>query len=432
MDKTARRTDDMTQEQVDDTMQSLPASRQRGPFYALSFPNFRLFFYGQTISVAGTWMQTVAQQWLVWQLTQSAYWLGIVSGANAIPFVLLTMWGGQIADRYPRRTVLVWTQIIAMAQAVLLTLLATNRFLQIEAWHVTVLAAMNGAVNAFNMPAQQAFVTDMVDERDALSNAIALNSLRFNMARILGPALAGVVLVRFNAAFCFGLNALSYLAVIVSLMMMRLPPFQPIEMEQSVWEGFLYLRRNTVALRIVLLVAAGALFAWSISTLYPAFAEQFKVGAGGFSRMMTFNGIGAAVGGLALAVTADRLRRYVLIYGGSLLFGGALLLFASVHQYWLALVCLILSGFAMIVFGISSNTKVQEDVPDSLRGRVMAVYSLVFQGLMPIGGLEIGFLASKYGANTAVRINAIAFLVATLLIYSWSFLERLRNRAGMV
>ncbi|MCS6777405.1 MAG: MFS transporter [Chloroherpetonaceae bacterium] len=405
----------MTQEQVNAAMRSLPGTPQRGPFYALTFPNFRLFFYGQTISVAGTWMQTVAQQWLVWQLTQSAFWLGLVSGANAVPFVLLTVWGGQVADRYPRQKVLACTQWVALLQASLLAVLATSWLIPIQAWHVTVLAATNGLINAFALPAQQALVPELLEDRTALSNAIALNSLRFNLARVLGPALAGVVLTRFDAATCFALNAVSYLAVILSLQRMRLPPPQRQPQHSPVWEGAHYLRSNPAILRVVALVGAGAAFGWSVATLYPAFAREFGTDAAGYSRMMTFNGIGAATGGLTLALLADRLPRHGMIFGGASLFAGALWILASAPSYPIALGSLVLSGFAMIVFGISSNTRVQEEAPDHLRGRVMAIYSLVFQGAMPVGGLAIGALASHTGIRQAVRIYVLLFSAAILI-----------------
>ena len=424
MNPTPTRTDALTQEEVNGVMESLPANPSRSPFYALTFRNYRLFFYGQTISVAGTWMQMVAQNWLVWELTHSARWLGIISGASALPFVLFTLWGGQVADRLPRRAVLIWTQVLAMILAFVLAAVASRSFIVPQAWHIAVLAILSGIVNAFNMPAQQAFVTDMIEERSALSNAIALNSLRFNFARILGPAMAGWVLVRYGSAACFLINAFSFLAVIISLMMMHLPPFQRIERSTSVLEGFRYIGANRSVLRIVLLVATGAVFMWSLSTLFPVFAEQYKVGASGYSRMMSANGIGAAIGGVALAVFGHRVSRYVQIYGGAFLFVGALLLIAASHSYWLALGYLVVSGFAMIIFGISCNTKVQEDVPDELRGRVMAVYSLVFNGLMPVGGYEVGQLASRIGASNAVRFNALIALGLSLSIFLWSQIDR--------
>lgn len=417
----------MTQAQVNAVMRSLPGTPQRGPFYALSFPNFRLFFYGQTISVAGTWMQTVAQQWLVWQLTQSAFWLGLVSGASAVPFVLLTIWGGQVADRYPRQQVLVCTQWAALLQASLLAILATNWLIPIQPWHVIILTAINGTINAFALPAQQALVPELLEDRTALSNAIALNSLRFNLARILGPALAGVVLTRFDTATCFALNAASYLAVILSLQRMHLPAPPQAERPSPVWEGACYLRNNPAMLRVVTLVGTGAAFGWSVATLYPAFAREFGTNAAGYSRMMTFNGIGAATGGLALALLADRLPRHGLIFGGAALFASALWMLASAPSYPIALGSLTLSGFAMIVFGISSNTRVQEEAPDHLRGRVMAIYSLVFQGAMPVGGMALGALATRTDIRTAVRIYVLLFGIAILIALASALSERMRR-----
>lgn len=420
------RTHAMPQDEVDAAMDALPASRPRSAFYAFQFRNFRLFFYGQTISVIGTWMQTVAQNWLVWQLTKSAQWLGIVNGASALPYVLFAIWGGQLADRHPRRAILVWTQAMMMLLAFLLALLATNRWIPAQAWHIAVLAGLSSIVNAFNMPAQQAFVTDMVTKRDALSNAIALNSLRFNLARFIGPILAGFVLVKWNAAGCFFLNGVSYIAVIASLLLMRLPAFTPQSRSLSMWEGFRYIAENRSVLRIVSLVGVSAIFTWSLSTLFPVIAAQFHSGAQGYSGIMSANGIGAALGGLILAALADRFSRYWLIYGGTIVFCGAQLLLSVTSSYALALFILFLSGFAMIVFGISCNTKVQEDVPDALRGRVMAVYSLVFNGLFPIGGLEIGFLAQRYNAPIALRVNGTICLIITLAILAWSQIERRR------
>src|SRR5579884_558693 len=415
------------------------ARARHSAFYALSFRNFRLYFVGQLISVAGTWMQTVAQQWLVYDLTKSAAWLGIVSGASAIPYVLFAVWGGQIADRYSRRATLIWTQTVMMLLAFVLAVLDERWWIPIQAWHIAVLSAVSSVVNAFNMPAQQAFVTDMVDDRDALGNAIALNSLRFNLARFIGPILAGVVLAKVGAAMCFWLNGLSFIAVIISLLMMRLPPFKPHEDSQPVWEGFHYIWKTPSVLRVIALIGIGSLLAWPVSTLYPVFATNFAQAILGkaataarvssysavtLSQIMAVNGIGAALGGLALAALGERIPRRVSVYGGALLFCVALILFSSASAYWMALGVLLLSGFFMIVFAISSNTKVQEDAPDALRGRVMAVYSLVFNGLFPIGGLEIGFLAEHLNADLAVCINASVCLVLGLGLLTWMLMDR--------
>ncbi len=417
------RTEAMTQADVDAAVASAPAIRKRGPLYALSFPNFRLFFFGQLISVAGTWMQTVAQQWLVWDLTHKPLWLGIISGASAIPYVVFALHGGEIADRFPRRNVLVWTQALAMVLAFLLAVLASNHPIHIQPWHIAVLAGLGGIVNAYNMPAQQAFVTDMVTERNALSNAIALNSLRFNLARFVGPILAGVVLVKTNAAACFFLNGLSFLAVIVSLLMMRLPAFVRLARTDSIWGGFFYIRDTPRVLRLVLLIGAGSIFAWSVSTLYPMLADQFHRGARGYSLLTGVNGIGAALGGVALTLWGDRLPRRYAVYGGAVLFCISLVMLSFTRSFALALAILIWSGFAMIVFAITAQTRVQEEVPDDLRGRVMAVYSLVFQGLMPIGGLEIGFLAGHLGGQEAIRINAMCCLIIAVGLFTWSQLS---------
>ncbi len=424
----------MTQADADAAMDAIPANDfngKIGPFYALTFPNYRLFFYGQLISVAGTWMQDVAQKWLVWELTRSATWLGIVSGANAVPFVVFAVWGGQIADRYSRRAILVWTQTIAMLLAFALALLASRASpVPIAAWHIVVISALSGIVNAFNMPAQQAFVTDMVDDRSALSNAIALNSFRFNIARVLGPVLAGVALVNFGAVSCFALNGVSFIAVIISLLLMRLPAFTPREKSGSVFDGFRYIWQTHGVLRIVLLVGASSLLLWPFSTLYPVFATAFHRGEAGFSAMMSANGVGAAVAGLALVGIGSRIPMRGRVYGGSAFFALTLLLIAAFPRYQAVLALLTVSGFAMIIFNISAQTKVQEDVPDALRGRVMAVYSLVFNGLFSIGGLEIGGLAERVSPRAAIGVNALLCLMVTVALYTWSVIERRKRTSA--
>jgi MFS family permease len=405
------------------------AKPKMGAFHALRSPNFRLFFWGQMVSVAGSWMQTVAQQWLVYDLTHSAAWLGVVTGASALPYVALTLYGGKVADRLPRRNILLWTQAASLVLALILAALATNWFVPIRPWHIVVLSALLGVVHAFNMPAQQAFVTDLVEGREALGNAIALNSLQFNLARVLGPVAAGWVLLKAGAAGCFALNALSFIAVIVSLSLLRIDPMRgqnPNSDGGSVWEGFRYIRQAPAVLRVVLLIGVASLLLWSVSTLYPVFAARFGQGAKGFSQMVTANGVGAALGGILVATFGERLPRRHLVYGGAAAFCVALLLVTSAPTYVLLLASLVLAGLCMMMLGINANTRVQQEVPDRLRGRVMAVYSLVFGGLMPLGGLEVGFLAERLGPVTAVRINATIALVIVIGIFAWSHLERRR------
>jgi MFS family permease len=408
-------------------------ARPGSPFTALRYRNFRLFFVGQMISVAGTWMQSVAQQWLVYSLTHSAAWLGIVSGAGAGPYVALALYGGHLADQLPRRVILLWTQAAALVLALVLAVLAAGWIIPIQAWHIAVLAAGLGVVNAFNTPAQQAFITDMVEERAALGNAIALNSLQFNLARVIGPVLAGWVLVRIGAVGCFFLNAVSFVAVLISLALMRIPsqPDQPgpARAASGALDGFRYVARTPPVLRIILLIGAGALFLWSVSTIYPVFAAHFQKGAGGFSQMMAANGIGAAFGGVGIAAIGEALPRRYLVYGGAALFSVALICLTFAPTYLLLLAYLVVSGLAMMLLGINANTRVQQEVPDALRGRVMAVYSLVFGGLMPVGGLEIGFLTEHLGVTNAVRINACVALGVTAALFMWSQLSARESQA---
>ena len=400
------------------------------PFYALTFPNYRLFFYGQSVSVAGTWMQIVAQNWFVWRLTGSPQWLGVVNGVSIIPTVCFTIWGGQLADRYSRRSILLWTQFCAMLLAFLLAALASNLWLTPKAWHIAVIAALASAVNAFNLPAQQAFVNDLIEDKNALRNAIALNSLRFNLARFVGPMLAGYVLVRSGEALCFLLNAFSFIAVILSLWFMRLPVFVPSIRSRAIGEGFRYLAERPRVLRMVFLVGAGALFVWSAATLFPVFATHLGVGKRGYSQMTSANGVGAMTAGFALATFSRTASHTLRIYGGATLFGLSLIAFSFAPSHALALFCLACSGFGMITCAISCNTAVQEEVPDALRGRVMAVYSLAFQGLMPLGGLLVGALAERTGAVFALRLNATLFLVVTAVLGTWHYRDRSVENGG--
>ena len=369
-------------------------------------------------------MQTVAQQWLVYELKKSATWLGIVAGAGSLPYVVFAAWGGAVADKYPRRAVLLWTQIAAMVLAFVLAGLATNRVVKVEAWMVAVLTGLAGIVNAFNMPAQMAFVVDIVEDRKALGNAVALNSLRFNIARFLGPILAGVTLAKFGAPACFLLNGLSFIAVIWSLLLIKTPPFTPSVREQKFGEGIRFIVGIPSVLRVVSLFAAASLLTLSVTTLFPVLASHYGQGATGYSVIFAVNGIGAALGGLAMATYADRFPRRVPFYAGAALSSVFLLCLAFAPNFYAALVCLFLSGATMIAFAISANTKVQTDAPDHLRGRVMAVYALVANAFAPLGGLEIGFLAERFNVSAAIGTNAALCLLITAAIFVWSQRDR--------
>lgn len=408
---------------------SPPTQERDSPFVALRYRNFRLFYYGQTLSVAGTWMQTVAQNWLVWEITKDSRWLGIVSGANAIPFVLFAAWGGQTADRHSRRHILLVTQFISMLLAFALAFLSSGAWIPVQGWHIALLSALSSIVTAFNMPAQQAFISDMIEDPRHLGNAIALSSLRFNLARVLGPMLAGFIMVKSGVATCFLVNALSFLAVITSLFMMRTPHSPKLKKKQPIREGIRYIQGSKATLRNVLLIASGALLVWSASTLYPVFAHQFGVGAKGYSWLTSAAGLGAMTAGFLLAKYGESVARRTRIYGGAMLFALSLILFTFSKSLIQGIVLLVFAGFGMILCANTSNVAVQSAVPAPLRGRVMAIYSLAFQGVMPVGGLLAGYMAKRFGAPQAVRINALLFLFIASLLLLWSYREGVGTKA---
>ena len=406
------RTDNMTQEKWDSAvaLAAYPVGvTARGPFlrsYVPQLPSVLRRSAAAYLSRAHGCRPLPRTLALVWDVTHQARWLGIVSGAQRNPVCSFRHVGRPRSRyRYSRRAVLVWTQSFAMVLAFLLALLATNRPVHLQAWHIALFAALLGVVNAFNMPAQQAFVTDMVDERSAMSNAIALNSFRFNIARFAGPIFAGVVLTKYGAPTCFFINGLSYIAVVASLMMMRLATFTPIHRKINIMEGVVYIWHNHAVLRSY--HARGelpSLFAWSVSTLFPMISAYFRRGEGGYSAIMAVQGIGAAAGSAMLAAFSDRLDRRTMVYGGAICFCLLLISLAFSANFHLALVLLGAAGFSMIVFGMSAQIRVQEEVPDELRGRVLAVYSLVFQGLMPVGGIEDGV----FGAASQITPTPLA------------------------
>ncbi len=437
--ETLRREPELNHEDAGSSNSSNPAALRPGAFIALRYRNFRLFFVGQMISVAGTWMQIVAQQWLIYSLTHSAEWLGILSGASALPYVALSLHGGHLADRCSRRVIMVVTQTAMMILAFVLAFLASHWSpMHIQPWHIAVLSVLGGFVNAYAMPAQQAFVTDMVEDRRALGSAIALGSLQFNLARVLGPVLAGIALAKFGAAICFFINGVSFIAVIISLLMMRTRPVVAVANKGSIWDGFGYIVRNSAVMRVFMLVSSASFCVWSVGTLYPVYADEFVHVVYGIvmspalrkadsaillSQLMAATGAGAATGGLIAAAAANRLDRRISLYGAAFGFAGGLLLFALVHNYALALALLFVSSVGMVVFAVTANTTVQERAPDILRGRIMAVYALLFGGLMPAGGLEIGFIANRYGALQAVKINILMFTIIGMVTIVWHVID---------
>ncbi len=387
-----------------------PAGRVAATLRALRHRNFQLFFSGQLISLIGTWMQSVAQSWLVYRLTGSALLLGSVGFASQIPVFLVAPLGGIVADRYNRHRVVIGTQIGSMILAFVLAALTLSRTIQV--WHIFVLASLLGVVNAFDIPGRQSFLVDMVGKED-LMNAIALNSSMFNGARIIGPAIAGILVARIGEGWCFFANAASYIAVIIGLLMMNVP-VRPYRTPKGsplahIMEGFRFVRRTGPIRAILLLLGLVSLVAMPYTVLMPVFADKIlHGGARGLGILMGATGVGALLGALTLATrTGVRgLGRWVAFSCGA--FGISLVLFALSRYFWLSAALLLPVGFFMMLQMSSSNTLIQAMVPDHLRGRVMAVYSMMFMGMAPFGALFGGALADRIGAPLTVSAGAVA------------------------
>jgi MFS family permease len=388
-----------------------PVSRFSLAVRALRHRNFQLFFSGQLISLIGTWMQNVAQAWLVYRLTGSSLLLGSVGFASQIPVFLLAPLGGTVADRYSRHRIVIGTQVASMTLAFILSALTLAH--KVQVWHIFVLAALLGLVNAFDIPARQAFIVEMVGRED-LVNAIALNSSMFNGARIIGPAVAGVVVATVGEGWCFFANGASYIAVIVGLLLMhvhfqRRP--QTVSPLEHMKEGFRFVRRTAPIRALLLLLGLVSLVGMPYAVLMPIFADKIlHGGARALGILMGATGVGALIGALLLATRSGvaGLGRWIVVSSAS--FGVCLILFSWSRVFWLSAVFLVPVGMSMMVQMASSNTLIQSMVPDRLRGRVMAVYSMMFMGMAPFGALLAGALAQPLGAPLTITLGAIACL----------------------
>jgi MFS family permease len=387
-------------------------------FRALRHRNFRLFFAGQFFSLTGTWMQIVAQSWLVYRLTGSVVLLGLIGFASQAPVFFLSPLGGALADRFDRRRLLMLTQAVSMTLAGLLAFLTLNDSIQI--WHIFVIAAFLGVTNALDIPTRQAFGVDMVG-RDDLINVIALNASMFNGARIVGPAIAGVLVAAVGEGWCFAANAISYVGVIAGLWMMRITTVKREPKGSTVshiLEGFRYVIATRPIRAILLLLGLVSVTGMPYSVLMPIFADKHL---GGGARTLGFlmgaSGIGALVAALTLASrkAVFGLGRWVVFACAGL--GASLILFSLSSNFWLSAAILVLVGYSMMTQMSSSNTLVQSMVPDELRGRVMAVYSMMFLGMAPLGAVFAGTVAGYIGAPLTVAIGGSACLAAAL--FAW-------------
>jgi MFS family permease len=389
-------------------------------FRALSYRNYRLFFTGQIISLVGTWMQSVAQAWLVYRLTGSSLLLGVVGFASQIPVFLLSPVGGVVADHYRRHRIVVTTQSSAMALA--FTLAGITLLGHIRVWQIIVLALLLGVVNAFDVPARQAFVVEMVEPVD-LINAIALNSSMVNSARILGPAIAGVLVAAIGEGWCFFANAISYIAVIACLLLMVLAPGERLSRAasgfESIKEGFEFVWSTGPIRALLLLLGLVSLTGMPYTVLMPIFAGTvLHHGAQGLGWLMGASGIGALAGTLTLAARKGirGLGRWVTY--AAIGFGGSMIVFSFSRSFLLSVALLVPVGFSMMLEMASSNTLIQTMVPDALRGRVMSFYSMMLMGMSPFGALIAGAMANRIGAPLTVTVGGTACLAGGL-VFKW-------------
>jgi MFS family permease len=393
--------------------------------------NYRLFFVGQAISLVGTWMQQVAQGWLVLQLTHDPLWLGLVSVAQFGPVIVFGLFGGVIADQLPKRKTLMVTQSVAMILAFALFALTAAHVVQV--WHVMVLAALLGVSNAVDMPARQSFAVEMVGRED-VANAVGLNSALFNASRILGPAAAGLLIGAFDISIAFLINGISFIAAIGAYVAMRdreLRPMPDIARPRS-WaavlenlaEGARYVRQTPRVLMAVAIVGLAATFGMNFQVLVPPLADSIlHVGASGYGFLMAASGIGSTI--TALSIAFMRRPKSSIIPLGAIALGLGSIVLAVSSSFALSLLAMGIAGAGGIAMAVTANTSIQLAVPDTLRGRVMSFYTTIFAGSVPAGGLLMGALASAWGVPLAIGVGAI--LTLGVGVGGWIWLGRIRN-----
>jgi MFS family permease len=394
-------------------------ARRIDTFRALQHRNFRLYLFGQLVSLAGTWMQIVAQGWLVYELSGSEAMLGLVGFASAIPALLVTPWAGVVVDQVRKRDVIVATQTSAMLLAFVLAALTFTG--AVEVWHIIIMSMLLGVINAFDGPARQSFVVEMVGSQD-LPNAIALNSMTFNAARVVGPAFGGILLATVGSAWCFTLNGLSFLAVIVSLLMMQITSARATSDRRSPWQqlksGLHYVAGQPELKGLLLLSLSFSTFGIAYSTVLPSFVDRIlSGGAAGFGMLTAASGIGAVTGAFLVATFGDRGRRGQWLFAAAMSFPVVLALFALNHNFFTSLALAALLGVGFMLQFTLINTLLQTRVDNAMRGRVMSLYTLTFFGFTPFGNLALGALSEAIGMPSAISLFAVLTLGTALIIF---------------
>jgi MFS family permease len=385
---------------------------------ALNHRDYRLFFSGQLVSLIGTWTQRVAQAWLVLELTNSPFKLGLISALQSAPIFCLALVAGAIADRLPKRRVLIGTQIALMVQAFMLAILSWLGHVQY--WHVAVLATCYGLAATLDMPTRQSFVVEMASKAD-LPNAIALNSSMVSGARMVGPAVAGLLVDRYGVAPAFGFNGLSFVAVIVALAAMRaegLPgPTQGTTVREDIAAGLRYAFQTPIVALTLSLLSTVGLFVMNHNVLVPLLARDvLHEGAHGFGLLMAAVGIGSIIGALAVAALGKGRPPFSLLLGTAGAASGFTLLLSAIRNFWVAMFILTLVGFSQIVFMANCNSTLQLEVPDRMRGRLMSLYAIVFVGVTPLGSIIVGTIAEWFGVAAAYALAGVAALTFIVVL----------------
>jgi len=386
-------------------------------FRSLRYRNFRLFFSGQSISLIGTWMQRIAMPWLVFEITGSVFLLGLVGFAGQIPTLVISPFAGVFADRWNRYKVLILTQILAMIQAFVLYFLVQSK--TVEVWHLVSLSIFLGCINAIDIPVRQSFVIQMVDKKEDLSNAIALNSTMVNAAKLLGPSMAGILIALAGVNMCFLINGLSYILVITSLLFMNIVPKEINKKKLDVFSelkaGFTYTSEHIPIKYILLLLSLVSIMGMPYIVLMPAFAKNILHGGPqSFGFLMGASGVGALMGALYLASRKTIAGLEKLIPYSAGLFGIGLIAFAFSRWFYLSLFLMTITGLGMMLQLASSNTLIQTIVDDNKRGRVMGFYTMAFMGSAPFGSIIAGTAAKLVGAPMTIFVGGIACILGAL------------------
>ncbi len=402
-------------------------------FNSLRNRNYRLYFAGQSVSLIGTWMQRTAVYWLVFDQTQSNFMLGLVVFATQFPSFLFSPLGGVITDRYNRYKVTLITQTCSMVQASLLTFVVL--FTNYSIWEIFILSVMMGIVNAFDLPARQSLVNEVVDDKKNLSNAIALNSSMGKLAWLIGPAISGIILEKFGAGVCFFVNALSYLAVITSLLSMRITPYVPQPHTKKIMkefkEGFQYLKNNPELGKVVLILACISLFVLPFNTLLPVYAKNIFHGtASTYGYLNSSIGLGALAGAILLASLKSGTNLKIFLFINLLILSGALLIFSHINYLPIALITASFAGFAMMSQTTICNTIIQTGASIEMRGRALSFFAMAFFGMQPIGGLMTGSISVYIGAKNTILLQGVAAIIITLFFAAF-LLNKKKKKKGL-